>query len=470
LKKVGIYIRVSTQEQAQEGYSIQAQKERLISYCKAKDWLIGDIYIDGGYSGSNLDRPAIQKLISDVDSGKLDLVLVYKLDRLSRSQKDTLHLIEDIFLKNNVDFVSMNESFDTSTPFGRAMIGILSVFAQLERETIKERSLMGRTERAKEGLFHGGGYIPIGYDYVDGKLIVNEYEAMQVRELFKLYLEGNGTDKIREILQSKGYKHKHGDWSFPSAVLNVLDNPLYIGKIVFKGATYDGIHQPIIEKEVFEAAQKDKNRRRGIFKKVFTSSHLLTGLIYCGNCSARYFAKHNVRDLVYYSCYSRAKNLKHMIKDPNCKNKNWNVKVLDKLVEEEVLKLAVDKKALRKLLKSKSNNNPSQNNSIIEKKISDLDKQIAKLMDLYQIDMIPVEEISSRIEKLHNEKKELEKQLVVEEDLAAPIGEKEILPLLENLEMIWKYAEMEEKRKILRGLINKIVINGEEIKIEWSFI
>lgn len=132
MKKVGIYIRVSTQEQANEGYSIQAQKERLISYCKAKDWHIVDIYTDGGYSGSNLDRPGIQKLIADIE--KIDMVLVYKLDRLSRSQKDTLYLIEDIFLKNNVDFVSMNESFDTSTPFGRAMIGILSVFAQLERE------------------------------------------------------------------------------------------------------------------------------------------------------------------------------------------------------------------------------------------------------------------------------------------------------------------------------------------------
>ena len=175
MKRAALYIRVSTLEQAQEGYSVGEQKERLIAYCKAKDWLIADIYVDGGYTGSNIKRPGIQKLISETD--KFDLVLVYKLDRLSRSQRDTLYLIEEVFLPNGVDFISMQESFDTSTPFGKAMIGLLAVFAQLEREQIKERTWMGRVARAKAGLYHGGGKIPIGYDYVDGHLTVNPYEA-----------------------------------------------------------------------------------------------------------------------------------------------------------------------------------------------------------------------------------------------------------------------------------------------------
>lgn len=124
MKRAAIYIRVSTQEQAQEGYSVGEQKERLISYCKAQDWLIADIYVDGGFTGSNLNRPGMQKLIAETN--KFDVVLVYKLDRLSRSQRDTLYLIEEIFLPNDVDFVSMQESFDTSTPFGKAMIGTFS--------------------------------------------------------------------------------------------------------------------------------------------------------------------------------------------------------------------------------------------------------------------------------------------------------------------------------------------------------
>ena len=133
--KVALYIRVSTQEQAREGYSIEEQDKKLSAYCTVKDWIVFEKYIDPGYSGSNIKRPALQKLISDAQSHKIDLVLVYKLDRLSRSQKDTMYLLEDVFLPNDVDLVALNESFDTSTPFGRAMIGILSVFAQLERVT-----------------------------------------------------------------------------------------------------------------------------------------------------------------------------------------------------------------------------------------------------------------------------------------------------------------------------------------------
>lgn len=139
--RCAIYIRVSTTEQAMEGYSIGEQKERLEQYSSAMQWTIMGEYIDPGYSGSNMNRPELNRLISEVKN--YDVILVYKLDRLSRSQKDTMFLIEDVFLKNDIAFVSMNESFDTGTPFGRAAIGLLATFAQLERENIKERMSMG---------------------------------------------------------------------------------------------------------------------------------------------------------------------------------------------------------------------------------------------------------------------------------------------------------------------------------------
>ena len=120
MKRAGVYVRVSTQEQAQEGYSIGAQKERLLSYCKAKDWLVVDVYVDGGFSGSSLDRPAMTKLIEDIE--KLDVVLVYKLDRLSRSQKDTLYLIEEVFLPAGVNFVSMRRLF--TLPYKKPRLGL----------------------------------------------------------------------------------------------------------------------------------------------------------------------------------------------------------------------------------------------------------------------------------------------------------------------------------------------------------
>ena len=143
MKTAAIYIRVSTDFQAEEGYSIDAQKEQLTAYCVSKGIKHYDYYIDGGWSGSNINRPELQRLIEDIKKNRISHVIVYKLDRLSRSQKDTLYLIEDIFNVYGVSFVSINESIDTASPTGRLMIGILSAFAQLERENIRMRTRMG---------------------------------------------------------------------------------------------------------------------------------------------------------------------------------------------------------------------------------------------------------------------------------------------------------------------------------------
>lgn len=183
--KIALYPRVSTQEQALNGHSIDEQIERMNKYCEAMGWQVYKTYTDAGYSGANTDRPALKRMIKDIEAGKIDKVLVYKLDRLSRSQLDTLYLIEKVFLANNTDFVSMSENFDTSTPFGRAMIGILAVFAQLEREQIKERMMMGKEARAKKGHYHGSNCYPIGYDYIDGHLVPLEFEAIQIKMILR---------------------------------------------------------------------------------------------------------------------------------------------------------------------------------------------------------------------------------------------------------------------------------------------
>lgn len=471
MKRAGIYVRVSTQEQAQEGYSIGAQKERLLSYCKAKDWLVVDVYVDGGFSGSSLDRPAMTKLIEDIE--KMDVVLVYKLDRLSRSQKDTLYLIEEVFLPAGVNFVSMNESFDTGTPFGRAMIGILSVFAQLEREQIKERSLMGRIERAKEGLFHGGPFYPIGYDYEDGRLVINEYEAMQVREIYDMYIGGAGDDKIAQALREKGYTNRYGSWKSTSSIRSVLNSDVYLGIIRYKGVVTEDAHEPIITPEQFQQAQAIRERKSKIYKKVFVSNSLLQGFLYCGNCGARYYVKHNRGDLRYYTCYSRGKTARHMIKDPNCKNKNWNVTKLDPIVEGEIKKLAFDRSYFEELIKKEaaSKRQPVDEVNIIKTKITDLDRQINRLMDLYQKETMPLEMVSDRIEGLYQEKLALKKQLDgIAEESSYDFDREGVMAILSDIPLVWECADTEQKRLIMRSLINRIVINGEDIKIEWSFL
>ncbi|MCX4266447.1 MAG: recombinase family protein, partial [Firmicutes bacterium] len=229
------YVRVSTDNQL-ENYSIEEQTDRLKAYCQAKGWTLLHIYVDGGYSGGNTDRPALQEMLNAITQNHVDAVVVYKLDRLSRSQKDTLTLIEDKLLANHTDFVSINENFDTSTPFGKAMIGMLSVFAQLEKDQITERFTMGRIGRSKAGYFHGGANAPTGYDYQDGMLTVNEYEAMQVRQVFDLFLAGKSINAIYKQLAAQ-YTTK---WS-AAKVRNVLQNSIYIGKVQFLQQEYQGI-------------------------------------------------------------------------------------------------------------------------------------------------------------------------------------------------------------------------------------
>ena len=184
------------------------------------------IYNDAGFSGANTNRPALQNLIEDVKAGKIEKVIVYKLDRLSRSQLDTLYLIEKVFLANSCDFVSISENFDTATPFGRAMIGILAVFAQLEREQIKERMAMGKTARAKKGLTNCGANPPIGYDYTDGKLYVNDYEAMLIKKVFGEFLSGKTPYSIAKDLNSAGLTHKYGLWKI-TTIRQILKNKTY---------------------------------------------------------------------------------------------------------------------------------------------------------------------------------------------------------------------------------------------------
>jgi len=469
VRRAAVYIRVSTQEQAQEGYSVGEQKERLIAYCKAQDWLIADIYVDGGYTGSNLNRPGIQKLMAETD--KFDVVLVYKLDRLSRSQRDTLYLIEEIFLPNNVDFVSMQESFDTSSPFGKAMIGLLAVFAQLEREQIKERTKMGRIARAKAGLYHGGGYIPIGYDYDHdaGKLVINPYEAEQVRKIFEWYLSGGSLKSITDRLQDEGFTNKYGSYSSWSSVRYILENETYLGRIHFGDVLVEHAHEAIVSEEQFNAVQVLRGKRREQYgATAFQSKHWLTGLIFCGNCGGRYYLR-NSGKYSYYACYSRTKQIKSMVKDPNCKNKNWKGPELEAKIDARIRELLHSPEMAADIAAHKPQAAaPVAENSSVEKRIREIDKQISKLMSLYQNDEIPTELLGEQISRLYNEKTTLQAAVTpVVEPTAMPFDL--VQELIADAAQIWDFADEAQRRRIAQSLISRIILTDDEIEIEWAF-
>ena len=451
--KGACYVRVSTDNQL-ENYSIEEQTDRLKAYCKAKDIHIVKFYTDGGYSGGNLNRPALQQMLTDIDHGIIDLVVVYKLDRLSRSQKDTLTLIEDRFLTRNVDFISINENFDTSTPFGRAMIGILSVFAQLEKDQITERFTMGRIGRAKNGYFHGGGNAPTGYDYIDGNLVVNQYEALQVQELYNRFIKGYSVYDCWRYMQQK-YTTKYGGWNSETLVRNVLKNELYIGKVKFKGAVYQGNHQAIIQEDVFQQVQNIFNGSRradNTFRRSpFKASTLLSSLVYCGKCGARFHGEHG-----NYSCYSRTKGDKKYIIDPNCRNKKWKIEALDKVVIDYISRLDFSALESSRTIPVIINDHKSR--------LSDIDKQIEKLIDLYQVGGIPIETIQKKIESLTREKETLLHESKPKAEPKVTLAE--MRGARDTLMTLSESASLEERRACLTMIVDRITVNDDDVNIK----
>jgi len=247
--KAGAYIRVSTDEQAESGYSLQLQRERILAQITAKGWDLYNVYEDSGQSGGKLDRPALQEMLQDIESGNIQAVVIFKLDRLSRKQQDTMYLIEDVFLKQNIELVSISESLDTSSSTGRAMIGMLSVFAQLERDTITERLSGGRKQKAKTGGYAGGNPA-IGYSSQRGKkaLFTDDDKAITVQRVFSLRSEGLKLQQIADQLNIEGHTTKQGTQFTPTQVMRILKRrDLYKGIYKYSGVIAEGQHQAIIK-------------------------------------------------------------------------------------------------------------------------------------------------------------------------------------------------------------------------------
>lgn len=475
--KVIIYVRVSTQEQAREGYSIAEQLERLNKYCDAMDWTIVETFVDPGYSGGSLDRPALKEMIKYIKAEKIDKVVVYKLDRLSRSQKDTLYLIEDVFLNNNTDFVSMNENFDTSTPFGRAMIGILAVFAQLEREQIKERMTMGKEARAKQGYYSGSSeFSPIGYEYINGELIPHEYEKMLVNEIFEMFLNGTPIKTIGDTLNDKGYIHRHGEWN-NYTIARLLKNRHYIGEVRYADNWYPGRHEPILDEAIFEKAQVLLKYREDNRKSDNKHTTYLGGFIWCKKCGARYHPQYwytwnsDTKQRIY-CCYSRSKKMKKMIVDPNCKNKNYKAHELEKIVFDEIRKLALDPAYLDEVKNSfVPEDDPNDTVRLLKHEISELSDQISSYMDLYAIKRLTLSEVDKKIEPLAERRAKLEEELdrLTEDHEENNLSDSEVIRLVNSFGDLLDNGTLEDVRFVISTLIKKIEIDDDDITIHWNF-
>lgn len=453
------YVRVSSDAQT-ENYSIPQQKKAIENYCTAKGWDLIKIYVDGGFSGANMERPALQELIDNI---KLyDLVLVFKLDRLSRKQKDTLTLI-DLFESNNCKFASIQENFDTSTPLGMAMVGILSTFAQLEREQIKERMALGRRGRTEKGLWRAGSNVPTGYDYIDGHLVIREDEAIQIRKIFELALKGWTINRIRQYMHAN-YTNRYSSWGQQSAVSTTLRNPLYIGMLPSKtdGANYQGEHEPIIDVDTFNRVQQLLDARLNsydpVLKHPFKAKHLLTGLTFCGECGGRVSCV-GTHKYSYYGCHKINRSDPRTKALPKCKTPNYNTKILDKIIIDEVMKLAYDEKAIKAVIKPRKKVDHT-------KALKSLEKQKSRLVDLYAVGGLNLDELTIKINTISDKIEQLKADKPQEPELSF----EDAKSIFDNVKkhFIADFSP-EEQKAVLTSLIKKIVLKNDDILIYWRF-
>lgn len=498
-KKVAIYTRVSTIEQAEEGYSIDEQLRVLREYCDVHSYTIYQEYADRGISGKNIKgRPGLRQLLSDASNKQFDLVLVWKMNRLSRKLSD-LTKIEELLKKNNIAFRSYKERYETETPSGKLQFHMMAAIAEFERDNIAENVKMGMLARAREGSWNGGQVM--GYDVITvprkegqhklSKLVVNEREANIVRKIFELYTSGHGYKSIANRLNKDGYRTKKSKLFSIGSIQTIISNPLYVGVIRYNvlrdwsekrrnninpdPVTVKGNHEPIITKETWEKAKTIKMSRGGKPNRVHSGEWPLTGIMRCPACGAGMVLGRTTnrlkdgtkRVLEYYVC-GRWKNKGTVA----CRSNGIRTEYADKYVLEQITKVANNDSLIKKIV---DNVNVKREMKIeplkkeyesIQKQLSSINTKKNKVLELYEEGMIGKEDFKSRFNDLNEAKEQLEEHLeplVLQQSDSnnqSKIEFKVVKEVMKNFDKAFKQTLSEEQRKsLLRVLIKEITLS-----------
>jgi len=473
-----IYVRVSTEEQAQEGFSIRAQTEKLKTYALLKGWDIYDIYVDDGISGKNIiDRPQVTRLIEDVKKGKVNNVLVFKVDRLSRSIKNLMELVE-MFDEYKCAFNSLTESIDTDTPSGRMFLKIIGIFAEFERENLISRVTLGLERKVKEGYSLSSYGTSYGYDIQNGEKIqtVNPAEAKIVREIFEMYVKQNRSMlAITKELTARKIKTKknRSRWD-KSTIKCMLENPTYIGKVRYaiqdkeRYFEADGQHEAIIDKELFQLAQEKLSRNKNLFKtKVPKEEQYFCGVLYCGKCGSRLSTQQNCSTRVDGSIYKTSSYKCKSGTYDGCKMPSIVHSKIEKLFNEYVENIATLEATNAEL----NNDEATEKKELIlkyivecERKLKDCEERKKQVMEQYMESSISFDEYKQLLE-ISNGKyialiNEIEKSMAeIPEENESQITRADIITeLTEN----WQRLDNKERFIFLQRFVKKIVIDAEK--------
>ena len=499
--KIAIYLRVSTEDQVKEGYSLEVQREYLESFTKKENFEIFKVYQDDGISGYSTERPALKELLKDAKEKKFDLVLVYKIDRFSRNLKDLLNLGDELSTYG-VGFKSATEPFDTTTSAGKLMFQQLGSFAEFERNRIAERVFPGMVKGVQRGNWQGARYAPYGYTYNKEKklLEIDEEETKVVKLIYTMFLCDRSIRSITEYLTRKGYRNRKGNIFSTKLIGDILKNRIYTGKLVWNVHYYDktqktkkgykyvknppekiiisqGKHQPIISEEDFSLVQ-EKLKERRFERRRKASDYPLSGILYCAKCNHRYLGLTSISNhrtgakKRWYRCMGPYRSF---IK---CKNKSVKSDEIESEVAEilEVL-LKNDKLKTSRWMNVTFRNDAnfpifaeSAKTDLVKVKNSlenNLKKQ-SKLTDAYLENLLSEELYKQKNESLRQEEEELKKAIALQEvrDIERERSKdylNRVEEFLEGYDPNKKEMDLETKKLILNLLFKNIKIAHKKL-------
>lgn len=442
---VGIYIRVSTEEQAKEGYSISAQRERLKAYCFAQDWQDFKIYVDEGVSAKNADRPQLKRLLQHIREGSVKTLLVYKLDRLTRSVGD-LNAILNELKEYGAVFRSATEIFDTSSATGRLFIHIVGSMAQWESDNLGERVRVGQLEKARQGYW--SAQAPYGFKKVDKKLVVVEEQKEVLLEMMDKIESGYSIRKLAKYLTDKGVKPIRGYQWHIATILDLMHNPVLYGSMRWGDEIIENTHEPIISKDEFDSLQRLLHTRQNFKKRDLKSVFIYQMKLVCPVCSSRLTCERVswVRKLTNERMINN--NYSCQVCTLNGRTPSFRIseKKLENALKDYMKDLIVEKDPESKDVKKKSS---------VLKEISTLENQRAKYQRAWASDLITDDEFTKLMRETKTLMEGLKKQQEVEEDRYDADPE-DVKRYATSFVSNWDALTVEEKREFVQRFITEI--------------
>jgi site-specific DNA recombinase len=456
--KTAIYVRVSTEEQAKEGYSVSAQKKKLKAFCVSQGWEVAGLYADEGISAKDMERPELQRMLKDIEEGKIECVLVYRLDRLTRSVLDLYKMLET-FDKQDCKFKSATEVYDTTTAMGRMFVTIVAALAQWERENMGERIAFGFSEKARQGKWPLN-FAPIGYDLnkEESKLYINPHEAKTVKLIFDLY-KTKGSGSISKYLNDNKIYTKAGRKWTDVTVFNVLKSRAHCGDVRWNDEIYEDSHDPIISREEWLEAQRLIEKRNTDPPRSVSSPHIFSGKLKCPSCEKNLKGDSSVipSGKKYYSYRCKRKSLglcKGSKMVTEIKLENAFVDYLESFQYSDLFP-EVAEIGERQLNKKEKNTVDAAG---LEKELDKIESRKKKWQYAWAEEAISFDDFKNLMEEEKGKEQKIREQIdeIIEPEESGNINKDQIIDALESIKQNWIALKREEKKYFVQSFIEEI--------------